>query len=100
MMGAKLYPCDRLYRVYAPSTHSLPILKSISGLNGFSEFELISVDDGLPELAKVSNLFHRIWNGSMAISPRCMLTLSKEGASFSLVSFLSSLRYDDSGHAN
>ncbi|OAL75250.1 hypothetical protein A7D00_0848 [Trichophyton violaceum] len=85
VMGAKLYPCDRLYRVYAPSTHSLPILKSISGLNGFSEFELISVDDGLPELAKVSNLFHRIWNGSMAVSPRCMLTLSKEGASFSLM---------------
>ncbi|EGE01860.1 grc3 [Trichophyton equinum CBS 127.97] len=85
VMGAKLYPCDRLYRVYAPSTHSLPILKSVSGLNGFSEFELISVDDGLPELAKISNLFDRIWNGSLAISPRCMLTLSKEDASFSLL---------------
>ncbi|EFQ97515.1 grc3 [Nannizzia gypsea CBS 118893] len=85
VMGAKLYPCDRLYRVYAPSTHSLPIIKSVSGINGFSEFELISVEDGLSELSRISNLYRRIWNGSAEISTRSLFTLSKENASFSLL---------------
>ncbi|KAK2831904.1 hypothetical protein FQN49_007051 [Arthroderma sp. PD_2] len=83
IMGAKLYPCPTVYRVYAPSTHSLPVIKSVSGPDGYAEVEIISYNDGLPQLNRISNLYDRIWSGqgeSAAKSP-----LAPEKASFSIL---------------
>lgn len=61
-MGAKLHPSPRLYRVYAPSTHSLPVIKCVSGVGGAAELEIKSCHSGLHRLKDLSPLYHRIWN--------------------------------------
>ncbi|OAX79323.1 hypothetical protein ACJ72_06358 [Emergomyces africanus] len=62
VMGAKLQPSPHLYRVYAPSTHSLPVIKCVSGVDDYAEVEIRSCNNGLYRLKNVSNLYHRIWN--------------------------------------
>ncbi|KAK2743272.1 Polynucleotide 5'-hydroxyl-kinase grc3 [Myotisia sp. PD_48] len=59
--GAKLDPNPRLYRVFAPSTHSLPVIKAVSGSEGYAEVELFSVFDGLCDLWRISPLYDQIW---------------------------------------
>ncbi|OJD16682.1 hypothetical protein AJ78_03192 [Emergomyces pasteurianus Ep9510] len=62
IMGAKLQPSPHLYRVYAPSTHSLPVIKCVSGIDDYAEIEIRSCNNGLFRLKNLSNLYHRIWN--------------------------------------
>ncbi|OAT03785.1 protein grc3, variant 4 [Blastomyces gilchristii SLH14081] len=64
IMGAKLHPSPRLYRVYAPSTHSLPVIKCVSGVEDYAEVEIRSYNNGLFRLRNLSNLYHRIWNSN------------------------------------
>ncbi|GAB1215075.1 Polynucleotide 5'-hydroxyl-kinase grc3 [Aspergillus terreus] len=64
LMGAKLHPSPRLYRVYAPSTHSLPVIKCVSGVDGAAEVEIKSCHSGIYRLRDLSPLYQRIWNGS------------------------------------
>ncbi|KAL4895556.1 polynucleotide 5'-hydroxyl-kinase grc3 [Aspergillus ambiguus] len=64
LMGAKLHPSPRLYRVYAPSTHSLPVIKCVAGVDGAAEVEIKSGDSGIYRLRDLSPLYQRIWNGS------------------------------------
>lgn len=86
IMGAKLPPSPHLYRIYAPSTHSLPVIKCVSGIEGYAEVEIRSCNNGLSRLRNLSNLYHRIWNtkepapGSILQPGRCL--------SFSIVSLL------------
>lgn len=61
-MGAKLHPSPRLYRVYAPSTHSLPVIKCVAGVDGDAEVEVKSCHSGLYRLKNLSPLYQRIWN--------------------------------------
>lgn len=63
-MGAKLHPSPRVYRVYAPSTHSLPVIKCVAGVDGEAEIEVKSCQSGLFRLRDVSPLYQRIWNGA------------------------------------
>ncbi|KAJ6131607.1 hypothetical protein N7523_001313 [Penicillium sp. IBT 18751x] len=63
VMGAKLHPSSRVYRVYAPSTHSLPVIKCVSGVDGEAEVEIKSCSSGLARLRNLSPLYQRIWNG-------------------------------------
>ncbi|KAE8390213.1 hypothetical protein BDV23DRAFT_193945 [Aspergillus alliaceus] len=63
VMGAKLHPSPRLYRVYAPSTHSLPVIKCVSGVDGAAEIEVKSCHSGIYRLRDLSPLYRRIWNG-------------------------------------
>ncbi|KAE8147557.1 polynucleotide 5'-hydroxyl-kinase grc3 [Aspergillus avenaceus] len=63
VMGAKLHPSPRLYRVYAPSTHSLPVIKCIAGVDGAAEVEVISCNSGIYRLKDLSPLYQRVWNG-------------------------------------
>ncbi|KAF3490930.1 uncharacterized protein GIQ15_00447 [Arthroderma uncinatum] len=83
IMGAKLYPCPTIYRVYAPSTHSLPVIKSVSGPDGYAEVEIISYNDGLSQLSRISNLYYRIWNGQGKSAVRN--PLAPEKATFSIL---------------
>ncbi|KAI5306072.1 Polynucleotide 5'-hydroxyl-kinase grc3, partial [Ascosphaera pollenicola] len=61
--GAKLHPSPRLHRVYAPSTHSLPIIKTVSA-SEYAEIELRSIVDGPYGLENLSPLFDRIKNST------------------------------------
>lgn len=75
-MGAKLYPSSRAYRVYAPSTHSLPVIKCVSGVSGEAEVELKSCHNGLARLRDISPLYQKIWNGQNSVADK----LTLEGA--------------------
>lgn len=77
-MGAKLHPSPRVYRVYAPSTHSLPVIKCVAGVDGEAEIEVKSCQSGLSRLGDVSPLYQRIWNGGNTAADK--LTLKKSVA--------------------
>ncbi|KAJ5390534.1 Polynucleotide 5'-hydroxyl-kinase grc3 [Penicillium cataractarum] len=63
LMGAKLHPSARAYRVYAPSTHSLPVIKCVSGVEGEAEVEIKSCKSGIARLRDISPIYQKIWNG-------------------------------------
>ncbi|PKX98130.1 putative RNA processing protein Grc3 [Aspergillus novofumigatus IBT 16806] len=79
LMGAKLHPSPRLYRVYAPSTHSLPVIKCVAGVDGEAEIEVKSCHSGIYRLRHLSPLYQRIWNGKN--TPADKLTLKNASAS-------------------
>ncbi|KMU90302.1 GRC3 [Coccidioides immitis H538.4] len=89
IFGAKLPPSTQIYRVYAPSTHSLPVIKTVAGVDGYAEIEISSCRNGLPYLRHVSDLYRRIWSGKQA-SPGNRLTTGS-GRSFSIVKNQNSL---------
>ncbi|KAL1959804.1 hypothetical protein VTO42DRAFT_949 [Malbranchea cinnamomea] len=71
IFGAKLHPSPRLHRVYAPSTHSLPVIKCVSGgPDDYAEIEIRSCYTGLVGLGDISNLYDRIWNGEQTVPKR------------------------------
>ncbi|PWY91003.1 hypothetical protein BO70DRAFT_307454 [Aspergillus heteromorphus CBS 117.55] len=73
LMGAKLHPSSRVYRVYAPSTHSLPVIKCIAGVNGEAEVEFKSCHSGIYRLKDLSPLYQRIWNGKNTAADKLTL---------------------------
>jgi len=90
VMGAKLHPSSRVYRVYAPSTHSLPVIKCVAGVDGEAEVEIKSCNSGLSHLRDVSPLYQRIWNGDNTAADKVTLKgISKNSRrTFSVVSDL------------
>lgn len=72
-MGAKLHPSSRVYRVYAPSTHSLPVIKCVAGVDGEAEVEFKSSNSGLSRLRDISPLYQRIWNGQNTAADKVTL---------------------------
>lgn len=73
LMGAKIHPSPRLYRVYAPSTHSLPVIKCVSGVDGEAEIEIRSCRSGIHRLRDLSPLYQRIWKGENSYPDRFSL---------------------------
>ncbi|KKA21975.1 Polynucleotide 5'-hydroxyl-kinase grc3 [Rasamsonia emersonii CBS 393.64] len=73
LMGAKLHPSPKLYRVYAPSTHSLPVIKCVSGVEGYAEVEIQSSHSGIYRLKELSPLYHRIWNSGETAADKVTL---------------------------
>jgi polynucleotide 5'-hydroxyl-kinase GRC3/NOL9 len=67
IMGAKLHASPASYRVYAPSTHSLPVIKSVAGIDDYAELELRSCSNDLYRLKNLSSLYHRIWNSKHTV---------------------------------
>lgn len=86
-MGAKLHPSPRVYRVYAPSTHSLPIIKCVAGVEGEAEVELKSCNSGLCRLKDISPMYQRIWNGPNTAADKATLKDAPKGSrrTFSVV---------------
>ncbi|KAK1147403.1 Polynucleotide 5'-hydroxyl-kinase grc3 [Aspergillus melleus] len=76
LMGAKLHPSSRVYRVYAPSTHSLPVIKCVSSVDGAAEIEVKSCHSGIYRLRDLSPLYQRVWNGKNTSADK--LTLKNE----------------------
>ncbi|KAL4785933.1 hypothetical protein BJX76DRAFT_366551 [Aspergillus varians] len=73
LMGAKLHPSPRLYRVYAPSTHSLPVIKCVTGVEGAAEVEFTSCHSGVSRLRDLSPLYQRVWNSGSTPADRLSL---------------------------
>ncbi|RAL10339.1 putative RNA processing protein Grc3 [Aspergillus homomorphus CBS 101889] len=73
LMGAKLHPSSRVYRVYAPSTHSLPVIKCVSGVDGAAEIEVMSCHSGIYRLRHLSPLYERVWNGKNTAADKLTL---------------------------
>lgn len=90
LMGAKLHPSSQVYRVYAPSTHSLPVIKCVSGVNGEAEVEFKSCHSGIYRLKELSPLYQRIWNGKNTTADKLTLkgTPQSTKRTFSVVSFI------------
>lgn len=72
-MGAKLHPSSQLHRVYAPSTHALPVIKYVSGVDGDAEVEITSCSSGVSRLRDLSPLYQRIWTGENTAADRLTL---------------------------
>lgn len=87
VMGAKLHPSPRVYRVYAPSTHSLPVIKCITGVDGAAEVEIKSCHSGIYRLRDLSPLYHRVWNGNNTSADKLTLKDAEPSArrTFSVV---------------
>ncbi|KAJ0416819.1 hypothetical protein BJY00DRAFT_220401 [Aspergillus carlsbadensis] len=79
LMGAKLHPSPRVYRVYAPSTHSLPVIKCVSGVDGAAEVEFKSCHSGIYRLRDLSHLYQRIWNGVNTPADKLSLKQVEQG---------------------
>lgn len=70
LMGAKLFACPKLFRVFAPSTHSLPVIKCVSGIEGYAEIEVRSCFNGICRLRGMSPLYDRIWNSGNTVADK------------------------------
>ncbi|KAL4942459.1 hypothetical protein BDV06DRAFT_192039 [Aspergillus oleicola] len=79
LMGAKLHPSPRVYRVYAPSTHSLPVIKCVTGVDGAAEVEFKSCHSGITRMRDLSPLYQRVWNSGN--TPADKLSLKTAGPS-------------------
>jgi polynucleotide 5'-hydroxyl-kinase GRC3/NOL9 len=88
-MGAKLHPSPNTYRVYAPSTHSLPVIKCVSGVEGYAEIELESCSSNLCRLKDLSPHYSRIWNSTETAGDKTTLGGTSFKRSFSIVSLKS-----------
>ncbi|EKV06892.1 RNA processing protein Grc3, putative [Penicillium digitatum] len=73
LMGAKLHPSSQLHRVYAPSTHSLPVIKCVAGVDGEAEVEIKSCTSGISRLRDLSPLFQRVWAGESTAADKITL---------------------------
>ncbi|PVH88008.1 hypothetical protein DL98DRAFT_447417 [Cadophora sp. DSE1049] len=61
-MGATLQPSKSSYRVFAASSHSLPVLRCLSADVNPADIVLRNCNSGLEDLEKLSPLFGRLWN--------------------------------------
>ncbi|KAJ5341234.1 Pre-mRNA cleavage complex II Clp1 [Penicillium brevicompactum] len=87
LMGAKLHASSQLHRVYAPSTHSLPVIKCVSGIDGDAEVEIKSCNSGIARLRDLSPLYQRIWTGDNTAADKSTLkgTTKDSKRSFSVL---------------
>lgn len=61
-MGATLLPSKSSHRVYALSTHALPVIRClVTDING-ANLRLRSCENGLRSLHALSPLYGRLWN--------------------------------------
>lgn len=84
LIGAKLPPSPKTYRVYAPSTHSLPVIKCVSGVDGYAEVEIQSCYSGIYRLDELSPLYNRVWNRGETIGDKATLK-GRSRRTFSIV---------------
>ncbi|KAK2763734.1 Polynucleotide 5'-hydroxyl-kinase grc3 [Arachnomyces sp. PD_36] len=88
IMGAKLHASPTSYRIYAPSTHSLPVIKSVAGMDDYAEVEIRSCSNDLYRLKHLSSLYHRIWNSKNTVTDKDPL-VGCGGRSFSVMNLSS-----------
>ncbi len=87
-MGSILRPSKRLFRVFAPSSHSLPVIRCLATDTESAELCLSSFEDGLRSLESLSPLFGKLWDeGRSPLGPEYTgLVQESRGATFQVVS--------------
>ena len=83
ILGAAIHASSQLHRVYAPSTHSIPPIRSVPNPFGTGnapvELTIISCRSRMRMLRQIAPKFGRIWNGRQH---------SKSSSDFSKRSFM------------
>ena len=89
LYGATTPASSKLYRVYAPSTHALPVLKSVTNPYGRygepAEVRIITAKSRIRMLKDLSLEFGRLWNESVGANGA---TAKFKKRSFTLVNTL------------
>lgn len=90
LLGATLEPSNSFYRVFAPSTHSLPVLRCLETDINDAEIILRQCESGLDLLKPLSSLYGRLWNdGTGPLGPDYSSLLAGDKTStFQIVSLL------------
>ncbi|KAL8798674.1 MAG: hypothetical protein Q9182_006485 [Xanthomendoza sp. 2 TL-2023] len=72
ILGAVLYPSSSAHRVFAPSTHSLPVIRPVRNPFGPPdqpvEISILSFQCGIRLLKQISPMFGLIWNKGIKLS--------------------------------
>ncbi|TVY46875.1 Polynucleotide 5'-hydroxyl-kinase [Lachnellula occidentalis] len=87
LLGATLQASKNLHRVYAPSSHALPVLRCMATEIDAAEVCLHQCESGLGHLKSLSPLFGKLWNdGSGPLGPdfESILRL-KHGSTYQIV---------------
>jgi polynucleotide 5'-hydroxyl-kinase GRC3/NOL9 len=81
-MGATLPSSQTRYRVSAPSSHSIPVIRCLGTYVNDAEIRLYQCENGLDSLKSLSPLFAKLWNdGSGALGPEYQSMLQKSKTS-------------------
>ena len=64
IMGSALRPSKAKYRFYAPSSHSLPVIRCLGTEINHAHIQLHQCESGLGHLSSLSPLFGKMWNDS------------------------------------
>ncbi|KAI4244823.1 MAG: hypothetical protein LQ352_006689, partial [Teloschistes flavicans] len=95
ILGAVLHPSSFVFRVYAPSSHALPVIRPIHDPFGPSdqrtEVTISNVNSGIRLLKEVSPRFARLWNRSREKSDN---KLDYPGRTFKLLKYSSDDRHN------
>ena len=71
VLGTTIHSSSKLYRVYAPQTHAIPLIKALTNPFGpllqIAEFRLCSASSGIRQLRKCNSKLSRIWYGGQEI---------------------------------
>ncbi|KAE9369520.1 hypothetical protein N431DRAFT_345755 [Stipitochalara longipes BDJ] len=81
LMGSILKPSKHSYRVFASSSHSLPVMRCLATDSESAELRLHPCEVGLGSLEVLSPLFGRLWNnnsGTLGLLNTTLLQKSKE----------------------
>lgn len=89
LLGATLRASETSYTVFAPSTHSLPVLRCSAAEVNEAEIKLHQCDSGIDLLKPLSSLFGRLWNDDTgALGPEFESVLKRNKKStFQIVLF-------------
>jgi polynucleotide 5'-hydroxyl-kinase GRC3/NOL9 len=81
-MGATLPSSQTRYRVSAPASHSIPVIRCLGTDVNDAEIRLYQCETGLDSLKSLSPLFGKLWNGgSGALGPEYQSMLRKSKTS-------------------
>lgn len=86
LYGAILTASTKLYRVYAPASHALPVIEGNSA--GKAKIKISVVKNGLRSMARLSPLFKRLWNKDRDVREDIKF-LSKQSCQLVSTAFLS-----------
>jgi polynucleotide 5'-hydroxyl-kinase GRC3/NOL9 len=62
LLGSTLRASKSVHRIYAPSTHSLPVIRCLATDVDGAEIRLHQSESGLRSLKALSPLFGKLWN--------------------------------------
>ncbi|RDL32553.1 uncharacterized protein BP5553_09009 [Venustampulla echinocandica] len=71
LLGTTLQASEKMYRVFAPSSHALPVIRCLATDANEAEIHLNQCESGLGSMKSLSPLFGRLWNdGSRPLCSR------------------------------